>query len=240
NLVDFRLEVLDSQWSSMDRSWMESNREFLTPLLDFKNAGGQESFAKKLQDAVKSKELNEVVGLQILYYINQNDVSDEAVDRANRAIDIFEVYPNANPFLSADCRSFEYAQPPGALQRACAVKNFNHTFYTAGIRSNGSPYAGDISVPQDLIYFTAPSWMTNSQAANATAAAVSAAINETDIHFFENPDISKHSLAEFFKQRIKSKMAAFGGSMTTNAPFLIPSPAPYITSILGIGNPYDC
>ncbi|MEB3347388.1 hypothetical protein U6A24_18075, partial [Aquimarina gracilis] len=89
NLVDFRLEVLDSQWSSMDRSWMESNREFLTPLLNFKNAGGQESFAKKLQDAIKPQHVNEVEGLQILYFVNQNNADEDVVNFSEEVIDAY-------------------------------------------------------------------------------------------------------------------------------------------------------
>ncbi len=177
------------------------------------------------------------------YYSTLNNAgtwsSDEAIFVTN-AINVMMAKPDVNPLLGADCRSFEYAQPPGALQKACAVKDFDHRFYTAGIRPNGSPYLGDIEIPIDLIYFTAPNWMNNGQAANATAEAVTLAIKATDIYFYRNPDVTKFALADFFRDAIKTELAIFGGGITFSEPFPIPSPAPYITSVLGIGNPFDC
>ncbi|MEW7277510.1 hypothetical protein ABW636_02815 [Aquimarina sp. 2201CG1-2-11] len=126
------------------------------------------------------------------------------------------------------------------MQKACAVKDFNNNFYTAGIRSNGSPYAGSISVPVDIVYFTMPTWMTNGQASNLTAEAVTAAIKAADIYFFRNPDITEFQLADFFRDAIKVELAIVGGTITNVEPFPIPSPAPYITSVLGISNPFDC
>ncbi|WP_299888920.1 hypothetical protein [uncultured Lacinutrix sp.] len=38
-----------------------------------------------------------------------------------------------------------------------------------------------------------------------------------------------------------SQLSLVGGSFSTTVePFPIPSPAPYLTSVIGIGNPYDC
>ncbi|GAA4272056.1 hypothetical protein GCM10022258_13500 [Aquimarina gracilis] len=116
NLVDFRLEVLDSQWSSMDRGWMEQHRAFLTPLLNFKNAGGQESFAKKLQDAEKSGKVNEVVGLQILYVINQNNSSEEMIEMMSITLDTLEdddkdvliVEPDSPQSLTSICGDYNF------------------------------------------------------------------------------------------------------------------------------------
>ncbi len=165
----------------------------------------------------------------------------EANEFVKSAIEVLIAFPDANPFLGADCRSFEYAKPPGALQRGCAVKDFDHRFYTAGVRPNGNTYAGTIDIPIDRIYFTMPNWMTNGRAANLTAAAVTGAIKATDIHFFENPDITKFRLASFFEKQLKTQMALAGGSFSTSKPpFPIPHPAPYITSILGLSNPFDC
>ena len=138
-------------------------------------------------------------------------------------------------------QEFEYAQPPGAFQKGCAVKDFDHTFYTAGIRSNGSPYYGEIDIPVNIIYFTMPNMMTNGKAANLTAVAITNAIKLTDAHFFNNPDITKYNLANFFENQIRIQLAIFGGSFSTTVePFPIPSPAPYITSVLGISDPFDC
>ncbi|WP_346880772.1 hypothetical protein [uncultured Algibacter sp.] len=178
---------------------------------------------------------------KVISFWNTSDKTDEAKAFVKYAIKILEANPNANPFLGADCRSFEYAKPPGALQRGCAVKDFDHTFYTAGVRSNGNSYYGEIDVPVNLLYFTMPTWMTNGRAANLTAVAVTGAIKATDVHFFNNPDISKHRLASFFRDQLKTQMASVGGRFsTTIAPFPIRNPAPYITSILGISNPFDC
>lgn len=166
--------------------------------------------------------------------------SPEAEEFGKAAIDILIVDPSANPFLGADCRSFEYAQPAGALQKGCAVKDFNHTFYTIGIDSNGSPYYGETESIIEVAYFTMPSGMTNGRAANLTAKAVTAAIKATDLYYAANPRVSKYTLGEYFKNSINSALKAVGGSVSTNPPFNIPSPAPYITSIIGISTPYDC
>lgn len=146
-----------------------------------------------------------------------------------------------NPVLGADCRSFEFAQPAGALQKGCAVENFDHTFYTFGVRSNGSPYYGTIDINTKIIYFTMPNWMTNGKAANLTAQAVTNSIKAADIYFFNNPDITKFKLAEVFNEALRSQLALVGGSFSfTIEPFPVKNPVPYITSVLGISNPYDC
>lgn len=175
-------------------------------------------------------------------YIEFNvDINPEVKAFAEYAIEVLAINPNANPLLGADCRSFEYAQPPGALQKGCAVSDFNHTFYTAGIRPNGSPYIGEIVSNISIIYFTMPTWMTNGQAANLTARAVTNAIKAADLYFFENPDVSRFELGDVFRDALRAQLAIVGGGMsTTIEPFPIPSPAPYITSVLGISNPYDC
>ncbi|GAA4274954.1 hypothetical protein GCM10022258_42500 [Aquimarina gracilis] len=90
NLTDLRLESLNHFWSSLDRSWLEQHRAFLTPLVDFRFAGGQESFAKKIQDAEKTGKVNEVEGMQILYYINQNNSSEESDKFGEAALDAWE------------------------------------------------------------------------------------------------------------------------------------------------------
>ncbi len=178
------------------------------------------------------------------YYSDLNEAgawSNQEVLFVTNAINVLMVDSSANPLLGADCRSFEYALPPGALQRGCAVKNFDHRFYTAGIRPNGSPYFGTIEVPVDTIYFAMPNWMTNGQAANNTAVAVTAAIKIADVYFFNNPDASEFTVADVFRDALKAELTIVGGSFSlTVEPFPIPSPAPYITSVLGISNPFDC
>ncbi|WP_418639610.1 hypothetical protein [Winogradskyella sp.] len=146
-----------------------------------------------------------------------------------------------NPVLGADCRSFEFAKPPGALQRGCATSDFNHTFFTWGVRSNGSQYYGEIDVNIPLIYFTMPNWMTNGQAANATAIAVTKAIKDADIYFYNNPDASAYLVSDAFKNALITNLSLFGGSYSrTFEPFPILSPTPYITSVVGLSNPIDC
>ncbi|KAA1243383.1 hypothetical protein [Aquimarina sp. RZ0] len=117
-----------------------------------------------------------------------NEIS--GIQFVQNGINVLSFKSEVNPFLGTDCRSFEYAQPPGALQKGCAVKNFDHRFYTMGVRPNGSPYYGEIDVPFDIMYFTASNWMTNGQAANVTAITVTNAIKAADLEFFDNSDIS--------------------------------------------------
>ena len=166
---------------------------------------------------------------------------NDAMEFAQYALNVLIVNPVANPFLGADCRSFEFAQPPGASVKGCAVTNFNHTFYTVGVFPGGIPYYGEIDSTVPIAYFTMPSWMTNGRAANLTAKAVTAAIKATDLYYEANPTVSETTLGIFFKNSLTSYLAAVGGSVnTTSPPFPIPSPAPYITSIIGVSNPYDC
>ncbi|WP_128755206.1 hypothetical protein [Aquimarina sediminis] len=173
--------------------------------------------------------------------VNNGSLSIEEIKYITNAISVLREFPDVNPFLSADCRSFEYAQPPGASQKACAVQNFNHRFYTAGIRPNGSPYGGFVEVNSNgVIYFTMPSWMTNGRAANLTAKAVSAAIKATDVYFFDNPDAVETDIQSFFNNELVIQLKTYGGRVTYTPPFNIPSPAPYITNLLGVGDPFDC
>jgi len=144
-----------------------------------------------------------------------------------------------NPILGADCRSFEYAQPPGALQKACAVTDFGNNFYYGFVRADGSWEAGYFPTNIPLIYFTMPPFMTNGQAANLTAEAITAAILLTDAYVFENADgLTEQQVRSEFTNNIRNAMLAIGGGMTSTAPFTIPSPAPYTTSFFGAAT--DC
>ncbi len=213
------------------------------------------AFRKKVYDVSKALTLNQEQKDWLItnrnktenlynYYSSHTNAgtwSSEEVIFVTNAINVLMANPSANPLLGADCRSFEYAQPPGALQKGCAVKNFDHRFYTAGIRPNGSPYYGEIDINTSIIYFTMPNVITNGQAANLTAIAVTAAIKEADVYFFNNPDVSEFGLKDVFNDALRTQLAIVGGSFSFTAePFSIPSPAPYITSVLGISNPFDC
>jgi hypothetical protein len=174
--------------------------------------------------------------LNLIYYLFNN--LDTDIEFIQYAIKIFTANQSSNPLLGADCRSFEFHQPPGALQRGCGVTNMNLTFYTLGIRPDGSPYYGEIDINTSLIYFTAPTWMTNSQAANVTASAVTNAIDLTRLYFYENPDISEQNLANFFNTNLVSQMAQIGGTASPIAPFPISNPAPFISNFFGAAT--DC
>ncbi|WAC01895.1 hypothetical protein N7U66_18870 [Lacinutrix neustonica] len=61
------------------------------------------------------------------------------------------------------------------------------------------------------------------------------------MYFASNPTISTFALGQYFKNRINLALAAVEGSVNNSSPpFAIPSPAPYIQSVPGISNPYDC
>ncbi|MGB1307899.1 MAG: hypothetical protein ACPG6B_03245 [Oceanihabitans sp.] len=81
--------------------------------------------------------------------------------------------------------------------------------------------------------------MPNGQAANITAEVVTNAIKGTDLYFFTNPYELESEVGAFFRDLLISQMAIVGGTVnTTQEPFPIPSPAPYITSLLGAAT--DC
>ncbi len=139
-----------------------------------------------------------------------------------------------NPLFSADCRSFEYAQPPGALQKACAVINFGNNFYYGFFRSDGFWETGYFPTNFPLIHFTMPPFMTNGQAANLTALAVTSATLATDVYVLANAaDISEQDVIDQFKINLSTSMGVYGGTIQKTAPFAIPSPVPYLTSLFG-------
>mgnify|MGYP000854727646 CR=1 FL=1 len=167
------------------------------------------------------------------YVAKENSWANDAKEFAKAAVEVLMANPEANPLLGADCSSFEFAQPPGALQKGCAVSDFNHTFYVAGVRPNGSPYYGDVSVNLSTAYFTMPTSMTNGQAANLTAVAVTNAIRLTDVFYFENPDATSSQVQNSFNTNLTQQLGINGGTISGVEPFQIPNPAPYLTSFFG-------
>ena len=108
-----------------------------------------------------------------------------------------------NPFLGVDCKSFEYALPPGQDRRACAVKNFYHRFFSLRRTSSGDWKPVETESFADTVYFTMPAWKTNGQAANDTALALSAAIRATDLYYAKNGNATKEQVGNFFNNQIK-------------------------------------
>jgi len=187
--------------------------------------------------------LNSIEGFstreEVKKLLEDNFYSDEYAALVINAIYVLMFNPDANPILGSDCRSFEYAQPPGAIQKGCAVTDFNHTFYVAGISPNGSPYYGEVSVDMPIAYFTMPSWMTNSQAANLTASAVTNATRLTDAYYLENPFAEPFEIQNYFNNRLIQQLGIYNGTISGfQEPFPIPSPAPYLTSFFGAST--DC
>ncbi|MGC6431901.1 MAG: hypothetical protein ACON5F_12725 [Jejuia sp.] len=140
-----------------------------------------------------------------------------------------------NPVYSAPCSAFEYAQPAGELVKACAVTGLWNRFYSYGIQ-NGKHGTFEAFVVYPLVFFTAPTWMTNGLASNKTATAVIVAFRKTDIWFAANPYATKEQVGNKLSSYILKEMAKFGGSMTQIPPFGIRSPAPYVPSLSGTGN----
>lgn len=218
--------ALEIGFFSIESNWLQeqenqNNLELLNAIAEFLNAHKERPIDPAFENTADNQ----------LPVINEEAINN-IIDYINHLID--------NPLLGADCASFEYAQPPGALQKGCAVKNFNHRFYAFGFNSDGSSYAGYVESNIDLIYFTMPTWMTNGHAANLTAIAVTDAIIATDLYFFLNPYDSEFEVGDFFKDVLTSQLSLIGGSMSTSIePFPIPSPAPYLTSFFGASTNCD-
>lgn len=232
--------IVDYLYTLIQQNSNNANLMTILPELINKTRKGEITweFAKKLINFISN---NQIYSSNVINFLISENWSNESVEFTNYAIDVFEANPNANPLIGADCRSFEFAQPPGATKKGCAVINFNHTFYTAGVFPNGSPYFGEIDSVVPIAYFTMPSWMTNGRAANLTAKAVTFAIKATDLYYAANPTVSEVVLGQYFSNRLSHFLNAVGGTVSTSTPpFSIPSPAPYITSLIGISNPYDC
>jgi hypothetical protein len=184
----------------------------------------------------QSENFNLILDLINYLILSQNLPDDN--EYAQNGISVLIENPDANPFLGADCRSFEYAQPPGSLQKGCGVTDFDHTFYVYGNRPNGSPYYGEIDVNASLVYFTMPTFLTNGQAANLTAVAVTNAVRLTDLYYHENPDSTASQIQSYFNNNLSQQIGLVGGTISGVAPFPIPSPAPYLTSFFGAST--DC
>jgi hypothetical protein len=224
------------------RTWTQQNptayNQILTYLRNENWSNESEAFAMELIDFSLN---NQTYASNLFNNLNSENWSNESIQFTNYVIEVLEANPNANPLIGADCRSFEFAQPPGATKKGCPVTNFNHTFYTAGIFPNGSPYFGEIDSTVPIAYFTMPTWMTNGRAANLTAKAVTFAIKATDLYYAANPTVSEVVLGQYFSNRLSHFLNAVGGTVSTSTPpFSIPSPAPYIISLIGVSNPYNC
>ncbi|WP_194851409.1 hypothetical protein [Nonlabens antarcticus] len=75
---------------------------------------------------------------------------------------------------------------------------------------------------------------------DTTAISATTAIKLTDIYFATNPDVTDIALGQFFKQQITNSLRSVGGSINKNRPpFPIRNPAPYITRIIGLSDPYN-
>lgn len=166
-------------------------------------------------------------------FLQNDNCSEESQMFAVNVIQVLMADPDANPLLGVDCRSFEYAQPPGALQKACAVSDFTNRFYGAYAEANGSAGAGYVESHWDTAYFTMPPGMTNGQAANLTAEAITQAVHATDVWFIANASETQYAVGQEFIQNIQSFMGTVGGQMVVEPPFNIPSPAPYLTHMGG-------
>jgi hypothetical protein len=233
---DFRKQLNTAQiawWTN------PNNADAIQSISDYLiQVDADEDFAEELIDFVLN---NQTYAENLFNHLNSENWSEESIQFINYVIDVLEENPNAIPLIGADCRSFEFAQPPGATKKGCAVINFNHTFYTVGVFPNGSPYYGEIESNVSIAYFTMPSWMTNGRAANLTAKAVTFAIKATDLYYAANPTVSEVVLGQYFSNRLTYFLNAVGGTVSTSTPpFTIPSPAPYITSLVGLSDPYDC
>ena len=162
-------------------------------------------------------------------------IKDEIDEESNSEIEIEIV----NPFFGADCSSFEYAMPAGTTRRAAAVKGFGGTFYGIRVFPDGSFVYNEIDISYETIFFIMPSWMTNSQAANNTALAVTAAMRATDAFIGANPRATEARLGRFFEDSLRTSLLVFGGSFQLTAPFTIRSPAQYLTNFGGTAK-IDC
>jgi len=161
--------------------------------------------------------------------LNENGCSEEVQE------DVIEFLENVFVYPYPHCSSFEYAKPPNINIRACAVTNLTETFYAYG-RLNGQVGTITATVNYSLVFFVMPTWMTNGQAATSTAIAVNNALNLTKNWFLINYEASESEIITYLDFMLIEQMALFAGTKTDFPPFTIPSPAPYVTSLLSTGN----
>ena len=91
NITDLRELFLEFHLPALDHNWLEDNREFMTPLVNYWNNSGKDAAARnlagKIIDAVAAGQLGEVQGMQMLHYMNVNNVSANTSNMVNRITD---------------------------------------------------------------------------------------------------------------------------------------------------------
>ncbi len=91
NITDLRVEYLDAQMPNFNREFVEENREFANPLVDYENGTrstpNNHVFPGKVIAGVEAGNIGEIQGLQILFYTNQNGYSPESVAMASAITD---------------------------------------------------------------------------------------------------------------------------------------------------------
>lgn len=179
--------------------------------------------------------LFEQLNLDIHTWITINNYLDENGCNEDAQVEIIEFLENVLVYPYPHCSSFEYAKPPNINIRACAVTNLTETFYAYG-ELDGEVGTIAATVNYDLVFFVMPTWMTNGQAATSTAVAVNNALNLTKDWFLINSDASESEIITYLDFMLIEQMALFAGTKTDIPPFTIPSPAPYVTSLLSTGN----
>ena len=161
-------------------------------------------------------------------YLEDNNCNEEVQQEMIDFIEATIPFPH--------CSSFEYAQPAGESVKACAVTNLNESFYASKLDANGNWGFYNVDVNYPILYFKMPTWMTNGSAATLTASAVNQAFNSTTAWYALNPEATEYQVGLQLDIELTISMQAIGGTMQIIAPFNIPSPAPFVTSLFSTGN----
>ena len=140
-----------------------------------------------------------------------------------------DVAVNANwPYTN--CARFEYANV-GNIKGA-QTTGVKSMFTATRVTSPSSTEFIAISILYPTLFFTMSSGWTNGLAANMTAQAMDASIDQTQRWFIENPDASQDLLQLTWFNFMKLELAKFGGTVQKVPLFPVRSPAPYTTSWL--------
>jgi hypothetical protein len=139
-----------------------------------------------------------------------------------------------NPLFGVDCKSFSYSAPPGALFRAAKVDNFVNRFYGAYLNSDLNFGVGFYESSWESIYFVMPLSVTNGEAANLSATAVTNAIREMDSYVVTFPQESEFEYKQKFENYLTYHMGLVGGSwQNIPPPFPIPTGEEYEMNFFG-------
>ncbi len=251
--LNFLIESLDINISQNTVFWLMENMDVVTMVKQIQLSHGNtsqfreiaqeiinyayiadnkptsEDLLERVLDNMNNNNITVEDAVDILDYVKDESVTDEAINTANMALNLLIDKEDDQVILFADCGSFEYANQADGV-KACGVTGITNTFI--GFRDINGQRAL-VSVPitgSKPFYFTAPSHWTNGRAATLTASAYDLATKKTEAWFMLHPNTSDQALLNEWKNALFTAMKAIGGSISNENHHNVFRTAPFVRS----------